>query len=58
MIHITRLYLKKLNELKKLKRYRNLALAGSRIFTRAAQQVNSLESKRYMFASSAVIPVS
>jgi hypothetical protein len=56
--HITRLYLKKLKELKKLKRYRHAVLAGSRIFIRAVQQVNGWENKRYMFASSAVIPAS
>ena len=56
--HITRLYLKKLKELKKLKRYRRLALAGSRVFIRAVQQVNGWENKRYMFASSALIPAS
>jgi hypothetical protein len=56
--HITRLYLKKLKELKKLKRYRHVALAGSRVFIRAVQQVNGWENKRYMFASSAVVPAS
>ena len=54
----TRLYLKKLKELKKLKRYRHVALAGSRVFIRAVQQVNGWENRRYMFASSAVIPAS
>jgi hypothetical protein len=56
--HITRLYLKKLKELKKLKRYRRVAPAGSRVFIRAVQQVNGWENRRYMFASSAVIPAS
>ena len=56
--HFTRLYLKKLKELKKLKRYRHVTLAGSRVFIRAVQQVNGWENKRYMFASSAVIPAS
>jgi hypothetical protein len=56
--HIIRLYLKKLKELKKLKRYRHVALAGSRIFIRAVQQVNGWENRRHMFASSAVIPAS
>ena len=56
--HLIRLYLKKLKELKKLKRYRHVALAGSRVFIRAVQQVNGWENKRYMFASSAVIPAS
>jgi hypothetical protein len=56
--HIRRLYLKKLKELKKLKRYRRVALAGSRVFIRAIQQVNGWENKRYMFASSAVVPAS
>jgi len=51
-------YLKELIELKKLKRYRRVTLAGSRIFIRAVQQVNGWENKRYMFASSAVIPAS
>jgi hypothetical protein len=55
---LTRLYLKKLKELKKLKRYRRVALAGSRIFIRAVQQVNGWGNRRYMFASSAVIPAS
>ena len=52
----TRLYLRKLRELKKLKRYRHVALAGSRVFIRAVQQVNGWENKRYLFASSAIIP--
>jgi len=56
--HITRLYLKKLKELKQLKRYHHVALAGSRIFIRAVQQVNGWEDKRHMFASSALIPPS
>jgi hypothetical protein len=56
--HITRLYLNKLKELKKLKRYRRVALAGSRVFIRAVQQVNGWENRLYMFASSAVIPAS
>jgi hypothetical protein len=50
--------LKKLKELKKLKRYRHVALAGSRVFIRAVQQVNGWENRRHMFASSAVIPAS
>ena len=37
--HITRLYLKKLKQPKKLKRYLHLALVGSRIFIRVWQQV-------------------
>lgn len=56
--HITRLYSKKLKELKKLKRYRHAALAGSRVFIRAVQQVNGWGNRRYMFASSAVVLVS
>ena len=56
--HFMRPYLKELIELKKLKRYRRVTLAGSRIFIRAVQQVNGWENKRYMFASSAVIPAS
>jgi hypothetical protein len=55
---ITRLYLKKLKEPKKLKRYRHPTLPGSRVFIRAAQEVNGWENKRYMLASSAVIPAS
>ena len=56
--HVTRLYLKKLKELKKLKRYRHVTLAGSRVFIRAVQQVNCWENRRHMFASSVVIPAS
>ena len=56
--HITRLYLKKLKELKKLERYRQAVLAGSQVFVRAGQQVSGWENKRYMFASSADIPAS
>jgi hypothetical protein len=48
--HNTRLYLKK------LKRYRHVALAGSRVFIRAVQQVNDSEDRCCMFAGSAVIP--
>jgi hypothetical protein len=58
IIHFTRLYLKKLKELKKLKRYRHVALAGSRVFIRAVQQVNGWEDRRHMFAGSVVIPAS
>jgi hypothetical protein len=50
--------LKKLKELKKLKRYRHVALAGSRVFIRAVQQVNGWENRRHMFAGSVVIPAS
>ena len=56
--HITRLYLNKLKELKKLKRYRRVTLAGSRVFIRAVQQVNGWEDRRHMFAGSVVIPAS
>lgn len=56
--HITCLYLKKLKEQQKLKRRRHVALAGSRVFIRAVQQVQGWENKRYLFASSAVIPAS
>jgi len=56
--HIIRLYLKKLKELKKLKRYHHVALAGSRVFIRAVQQANGWENRRHMFASSVVIPAS
>jgi hypothetical protein len=55
---ITRLYLNKLKDLKKLARYRRTALAGSRVFVRAVQQVNGWEDKLHMFAGSAVIPAS
>ena len=55
---VIRLYLNKLKELKKLKRYRRVTLAGSRVFIRAVQQANGWENKRYLFASSAVIPAS
>src|ERR1017187_5590090 len=54
--HIIRLYLKKLKELKKLKRYRHVALAGSRVFIRAVQQVNGWENRRYMFVGNVVVP--
>ena len=54
----TRLYLRKLRELKKLKRYRHVALAGSRVFIRAVQQVNGWENKPHIFASSAVLAAS
>ena len=50
--------MKKLKELKKLKRYRHVALAGSRVFIRVVQQVNGWENKLYVLASSAVIPAS
>jgi hypothetical protein len=50
--------LKKLKEPKKLKRYRHPTLPGSRVFIRAAQEVNGWENKRYMLASSAVISAS
>ena len=56
--HITRLYLKKLKELKKLEWYRQAVLAGSQVFVRAGQQVSGWENKRYMFASSADLPAS
>jgi hypothetical protein len=58
IIHFTRLYLKKLKELKKLKRYRHVTLPGSRVFIRAVQQVNGWENRRHMFAGSVVIPAS
>ena len=56
--HLTRLFSKKLTELKKPKRYRHVALAGSRVFIRAVQQVNGWEDRRHMFAGSVVIPAS
>jgi len=55
---ITRLYLGKLKVLKKLKRYRRVALAGSRVFIRAVQQVKGWETKPHVFASSALVPAS
>jgi hypothetical protein len=55
---ITRLYLNKLKDLKKLARYRRTVLAGSRVFVRAVQQVNGWEDKLHMFAGSAVVPAS
>jgi hypothetical protein len=56
--HITRLYPKKLKALKKLKRYRHMALTGSGVFTRALEQMNGSENKLPSFASSAFIPAS
>jgi hypothetical protein len=53
---LTRLYLKKLNEWKKLKRYRGVALPGSRIFIRTWQQWNGWENKAFMRTTSVVIP--
>ena len=56
--HITRLYLNKLKELKKLKQYRHVLLATSRVLIRAVLRVQSWGTKLYMFVSSAVIPAS
>jgi hypothetical protein len=56
--HITRLYLQKLKEPKKLKRYRHVTLTGSRVFIGALQQVNGWEVKLHMFASRGLIPAS
>ena len=50
--------LQQADDLKKLKRYRRVALAGSRVFIRAIQQVNGWENKLLMFASGAGIPAS
>jgi hypothetical protein len=54
--HITRLYLKKQKEVKKLKRYRRVALAGSRIFIRAWQQVEAWECRGQMRLTEALVP--
>jgi len=56
--HITRLYVKKLKELKKQRRCRYLTLAGSRFFICAVQQVQGWETKPHVFASSAIVPAS
>jgi hypothetical protein len=56
MSHITRLYLKKLKEPKKLKRYLHVALAGSRIFLRAWQQVEGWECRGQMRLTEALVP--
>jgi hypothetical protein len=54
--HITRLYLKKLKELKKLKRHRHVTVAGSRVFIRAAQQVEAWECREQMRLTEALVP--
>jgi hypothetical protein len=54
--HITRLYLKKLKEPKMLKRYRHTALAGSRTFIRAWQQVEGWECRGQMRLTEALVP--
>jgi hypothetical protein len=54
--HITRLYLKKLKELKRLKRYVHVALAGSRIFIRAWQHVGGWECRGQMRLTEALVP--
>jgi hypothetical protein len=50
--HITRPYLKK------LKHYLRVALAGSRIFIRVMQQVNTWGHKRHLCARGALVPAS
>jgi hypothetical protein len=50
--------LKRLKELRKLKRHRHVAREGWRIFIRAVQQVNGWEDRLCMFAGSALIPAS
>ena len=54
--HITRLNLKKLKEPKKLNRYLHVALAGSRIFIRAWQQVEGWECRGQMRLTEALVP--
>ena len=56
--HPTRLYLKKLKELKKLQHHRHVSLASSRIFIHAVRQVNGWEYNRFLFVSSPGIPAS
>jgi hypothetical protein len=54
--HISRLYLKKLKELKKLKHHLHVALAGSHIFIRAWQQVEGRECRGQMRRTEALAP--
>ena len=54
--HITRLYLKKLKELRKLKRYLQVALADTRIFIRAWQQVEGRKCRGQMRLTEALVP--
>jgi len=54
--HITRLYLNKQKELKKLKHYPHVALAGSRILIRAWQQVEGWECRQQMRLTEAPVP--
>ena len=56
IIHITRLYLKKLKELEKLKRYLHVAFADTRIFIRAWQQVEAWECRGQMRLTEALVP--
>jgi hypothetical protein len=56
--HPTRLYLKKLKELKKLKHHRHVSLASTHVFNQAVRQVNGWEYNRYQFVSSPDIPAS
>ena len=54
--HITRLYLKKLKELRKLKRCLHMALAGKRNFIRAWLQVEGRECRGQMRLTEALVP--
>ena len=54
--HITCLYLQKVKEPKKLERYLHVALAGSRIFIRAWQQVDAWECCGQMRLTEALVP--
>jgi hypothetical protein len=56
--HITRLYLTKLKGLRKPQRHRPAALAGSRAFIRAVQQVDACEIVPHKFTISAAISAS
>jgi hypothetical protein len=54
---ITKLYLMKLKEWRKLKDKRyHIPLEGSRIFIRVWQQVNGFENERWMFLANALVP--
>ena len=57
MSDITRLYLKKLKEWRKLKdKAYHIPLEGSRIFIRVWQQVNGWENELGMFRGNALAP--
>jgi hypothetical protein len=54
---ITKLFLKKLKEWRKLKEKRyHVPLEGSRIFIRVWQQVNGFENEAGMFLGNALVP--